>query len=241
MKVTGIDNVALVTGGSGGLGGEIVSALIKEQFKVVINYFQNEPSIPTINFSYPGQILKIKADISSYLDVQQMVDSISKLFGKVDLIINNAGITRDSILIKQKEEDWDLVIDINLKGTFNIIKAFAPLMERGGHIINISSYSGIKGKAGQSAYSASKAGIIALTKVAALELSEYNIKVNAIIPGYLPIGMGARAKMAIEDARNLSILKRLSDPREVINFILFLIKTENITGQIFCIESRIVY
>ncbi|MCX7914401.1 MAG: SDR family NAD(P)-dependent oxidoreductase, partial [Thermodesulfovibrionales bacterium] len=222
MKLRGIDNVALVTGGSGGLGREIVTALAKNHFKVILNYFKNEPLVSLKDLSLHEEIIKVKADLRQYDQVQKMADLAEKLFRKVDLIINNAGVTKDSILLKLTEEDWDLVLDTNLKGTFNIIKAFIPLMEGGGHIINISSYSGVKGKRGQAAYSASKAAIIALTKVAALELARYDIKVNAIIPGYLPLGMGAKAQKAMEEAKELSILKRLSDPQEVINFILFL-------------------
>jgi NAD(P)-dependent dehydrogenase (short-subunit alcohol dehydrogenase family) len=113
-------------------------------------------------------------------------------------------------------------------------------MTEGGHIVNISSYSGVKGKEGQAAYSASKAGLLGLTKTAAIELSEYKIKVNAVLPGYLSAGMGISAARALKKAREDSLLNALSDPKEAARFIVYLVSTENITGQIFCLDSRII-
>lgn len=230
--------VCLVTGGSGGLGSVIVSELSSKNFKVILNYFNNLPK--KFCSSNEQHIFPIKADIRDYSDVSVMAQIVSKLFSKVDVIINNAGLTKDALLIKQTEEDWDNVIKTNLKGAFNIIKAFTPLMKNGGHIINISSYSGIKGREGQTAYSASKSALIGLTKSAAIELAEFNIRVNAIVPGYMPVGMGLDANASMENAKKDSILNNLSEPQEVAQFIFYLISTKNITGQLFCLESRIM-
>lgn len=241
MNIETINNVALVTGGSGGLGRVIVSALCKNGFKVILNYLSAGSIAANIKHLSGGQVLPVMADVKEYDDVLKMADLVSRQLSKVDVIINNAGITRDSLLIKQTEDEWDLVINTNLKGTFNIIKAFSPLMKGGGHIINISSYSGIKGKAGQTAYSASKSALIGLTKSAAAELAQYDIKVNAVLPGYMPVGMGYKAKEAMKNAGKESLIGRLSEPQEVSDFILYLIRSKSITGQVFCLESRIVY
>ncbi len=241
MKTESNDNVALITGGTGGLGRGIVSVLCKNQFKVIINHLKKDSDSFNLESPLLEQILRVVADVKKYDRVLEMAELVSRQFSHVDLIVNNAAITKDSLLIKQTVEDWDLVMNTNLKGTFNVIKAFLPLMKEGGHIINISSYSGIKGKEGQAAYSASKAAILGLTKVAAVELAKYNIRVNAIIPGYLPIGMGLKSTTAMDNAKRASLLKGLSNPEEVADFILYLHRTKSITGQIFCLESRIVF
>jgi len=134
------------------------------------------------------------------------------------------------------------VIATNLRGCFNVIKTAAPLLIKsgGGHIVNISSYSGLKGNSGQAAYSASKAAVIGLTHAAAVELSGYNIKVNALLPGYMPTGMGVGSSAALEEARERSILKKLSSPVEAAEFVATLLKTENVTGQVFSLDSRIM-
>ncbi len=235
-----INNAALVTGGSGGLGRSIVFALCRCGFKVILNYLKSDSIVSELSKTLGSQIIPVKADVGKYDDVSKMADLVIKRVGKIDVVINNAGITRDSLLIKQKEEDWDFVVNINLKGAFNTIRACAPLMKDGGHIINISSFSGIKGREGQAAYSASKSALVGLTKTAASELAQHGIRVNAIIPGYMPTNLGRQTKGAMQTALRESLLNRLSDPEEVSNFIIYLIGTKNITGQIFCLESRIV-
>ena len=134
------------------------------------------------------------------------------------------------------------MIRTNLKGCFNVISILAPLMisSGGGHIINISSFSGLKGKAGQAAYSASKAAVLGLTRTTARELSEYNIRVNAVAPGYMPTEMGKNAGKAAEIAKEESILKQLAKTGETAEFILFILKTGNVTGQIFSLDSRVI-
>jgi NAD(P)-dependent dehydrogenase (short-subunit alcohol dehydrogenase family) len=129
---------------------------------------------------------------------------------------------------------------VNVKGAFNVMKACVPLMKNGGHVVNISSYSGLKGKKGQAAYSASKAALLGLTKTAACELAPGNIRVNAVMPGYMPTGMGTAAYDAVEQAKAESLLNCLSDPREMAQFIAWLVTTKTITGQTFVFDSRTV-
>lgn len=234
------NNTALVTGGSGGLGKIIVSALCRSGFRVILNYLTSDLIVKELKSLFGSQIMPFKADISKYSDVLEMTDFAMKNTNKIDVVINNAGITKDALLIKQTEDEWDMVANTNLKGVFNIMRAFVPLMKDGGHIINISSYSGIRGRAGQAAYSASKSALNGLTKAAAAELAKHNIRVNSIVPGYMPTRLGSHTKGAMETAIKESLLGCLSDPEEVSNFIIYLIGTKNITGQIFCLESRIV-
>ncbi|MFA4828425.1 MAG: SDR family NAD(P)-dependent oxidoreductase, partial [Thermodesulfovibrionales bacterium] len=184
----------------------------------------------------------IKADVGDAKQVEEMADAVYRKWGRVDVLINNAGITKDSLMIKLKEAEWDEILRVNLKGCFNTIKMFSHAMINSGrgHIINVSSYSGLKGKEGQAAYSASKAGLIGLTYTAARELAGYNIRVNALLPGYMQTEMGFAAKEAMERAKKESVTGRLSNPAEVAEFVSYLIKTENITGQVFSLDSRII-
>lgn len=230
---------ALITGGGRGLGREIALTLGKRGYAIAINYYKSD--LPALELSKSlGNAIAIKADVGDMNQVKEMKKEIRQRWGRLDALINNAGITKDSLLIKTSQGDWDAVIRTNLKGAFNLIKVFAPLMiEGGGHIINISSYSGLRGKEGQSAYSASKAGLIGLTYTTAKELACYNIKVNAVLPGYMPTEMGKAGERAIEKAKEMSLLGRLSDIGEVSGFISWLIETEGITGQVFCLDSRV--
>lgn len=233
--------VAVVTGSSRGLGKEIALTLGKSGYNVAVNYLASEEDAKKTAGEIGGNTVVIKADVGNLKQVQRMADAVFEKWGKVDALINNAGITRDSLIIKTKEEEWDEVMRINLKGCFNAIRAFSHVMMRsGGHIINISSYSGLKGKEGQAAYSASKAGVLGLTYTAAKELAEYNIKVNALVPGYMQTDMGMGAEKAMADAKKESITGSLSGPKRVAEFVDFILKTNNITGQVFCLESRIV-
>jgi 3-oxoacyl-[acyl-carrier protein] reductase len=171
-----------------------------------------------------------------------MADLIEKEAGRLDVVISNAGITKDALLLRQSEEEWDSIIRTNLKGCFNIIKTMAPLMVKsgGGHIVNISSRSGLKGKAGQVAYSASKAALLGLTYTSAAELAVYNIRVNAVLPGFMTTDMGMKAVRAMTEARGKSMIHRLSDPAEVAAMVVAIVNTGNITGQVFSLDSRIL-
>lgn len=234
--------VALVTGGSRGLGREIASELAENRYSVVVNYLSSSDEADIVVKKIGTDSFAVKADVRDLQQVKKMADQIENRFGRLNVIINNAGITKDNLLLKQSEKEWDETVSTNLKGCFNIIKILSPIMIKsgGGHIINISSYSGIKGKAGQSAYSASKAAIIGFTFSAAHEFAEYNIKVNALLPGYMTTEMGMNAQKAMEEAKENSMLKKLSKPEDVAKFIIYLLKTENITGQVFSLDSRII-
>jgi len=233
--------VALITGASRGLGRQTAITLSANGYSVAVNYASSDEEAEDLIKTIGNNSIALKADVGDSKQVRAMADKIKKEFGRLDVIINNAGITKDNLLLKQTEQEWDSVIRINLRGCFNVIKTLSPLIIQsgGGHILNISSYSGIKGKAGQAAYSASKAAILGLTASAAHELSEYNIRVNAVLPGYMMTEMGAMALKAAENARGESILNKLSQPQEVAEFILYVVKTQNISGQVFSLDSRI--
>ena len=230
------NKVAVITGGTRGLGREIAATFHENAYQVAVSYVRSQKLAVALG----DRMIAVRADVCNAEDVSGMCELVYEKWGRVDVLVNNAGVSGDALLIRQAEADWDEIITTNLKGAFNAIRSFAPLMTEGGHIINISSYSGLKGQAGQAAYSASKAGLLGLTKTAALELAGSNIRVNAVLPGYMPTDMGLSAGEALRRAREESLLNKLSDPREVAGFILYLAGTENITGQIFCLDSRIV-
>ncbi|MBI5635060.1 MAG: SDR family NAD(P)-dependent oxidoreductase [Nitrospirae bacterium] len=234
--------VASITGGARGLGRHISQELLEQEYYVAVNYLNSEEKAEEIIARAGNRAIALKADVGDSAQVRNMIEHIERRFGRLDLLINNAGITKDSLLIRQSEADWDAVIRTNLTGCFNLLRAAAPLMIRsgGGHIINISSYSGIKGKAGQAAYSASKAGLIGLTISAAHELAEHNIRVNAVIPGYMPTEMGATASEAMAQAEEESLLKALSEPSDVARSIVRIAGMDYITGQILSLDSRIL-
>jgi 3-oxoacyl-[acyl-carrier protein] reductase len=190
-----------------------------------------------------SEALVLQADVRDYKDIKAIVDEVIDTWGRIDVLVNNAGITKESLLIKTSEQDFVDVINTNLKGPFNFIRNVGRQMmkQKGGHIINISSYAGIKGKEGLTAYSASKAGLIGLTKTSAKELSRYNVMVNAVLPGYMLTDMGAdSSEKAKEQALKESIAKEYSDPDRVAEFICNLSETKGITGQVFNLDSRII-
>jgi 3-oxoacyl-[acyl-carrier protein] reductase len=234
--------ISLVTGGAGGLGSVIVRKLASEGYEIVLNFRSSLTDAENIKTEIGENCHIIRADVSSLPEVEEMAEYIDNNFGRLDNLINNAGITKDGPLIRYAESDWDLLIDNNLKGCFNCIQMMVPLMKNagGGHIINISSYSGVKGKEGQPAYSAAKAGLIGLGRSLAKELSDQNIRVNTVLPGYMETKMGKEATKAISLAKKESLLNVLSDPDEVAEFIAYLCSTKNVTGQIFSLDSRII-
>lgn len=234
------NKVALITGGAGGLGRELAGAFYESAYRVAVNYHASEEQAREIIAPMGSAAMAVRADVGVYDDVLKMAETIGRQWGRVDVLVNNAGITRDALLIRQREDDWDRIIGVNLKGAFNTVKAFAPLMAGGGHIVNISSCSGMKGKEGQAAYSASKAALLGFTRTAAMELAGQGIKVNAVLPGYMSTQMGASAAGALKKACENSLLHSLSDPKEVARFIVYLSGTENISGQVFCLDSRII-
>lgn len=234
--------VALVTGASRGLGKEISSLLAENGYAVFVNYLSASKEASELVRSIGPEARIIRADVGDAAEVRAMADIIGRESGRLDVVINNAGITKDSLLLKQSEKDWDAIIRTNLKGSFNIIKTMAPLMVKsgGGHIVNISSRSGVSGKAGQTAYSASKAALLGLTCTVAAELAVHNIRVNAVLPGFMTTDMGMKAGKAMDEAREKSMLRRLSDPAEIAAMVLSVVRTQNITGQVFSLDSRML-
>ncbi|MBF0328869.1 MAG: SDR family oxidoreductase [Nitrospirae bacterium] len=234
------EKVVVVSGGTRGLGRSIVLSFLENGCFVAFNYIVSEVSANSITKEFGSKVLAIKCDVRSSAQIGAMAETVVQKWGGADILINNAGIVSDSPLVRQDEKQWDDVISVNLKGAFRMTKAFAPLIRCGGHIINISSYSGIKGQRGQAAYSASKAALIGFTKSLAHELAVGGIMVNAVFPGYMLTDMGASSLVAAEAAKAESLKGTLSDPQEAASFIRFLSGAKNITGQVFSIDSRII-
>jgi len=234
--------VCLITGSSRGLGRSIALAFGKRGHRVVIHYKDKSKDADEVALQIE-ESMTLRADVRDFREVKSLVDNVVKNWGGIDVLVNNAGITKEMLLLRTSEKDFDELINVNLTGPFNFIRAAAPVMAKNSitHIINISSIAGVNGKAGLSAYSASKAGLIGLTKNAALELGEYNIMVNAILPGYMLTDMGmASDHKAREKALNDSLVKEFSNPDNVADFACYLAGTKGITGQVFNLDSRIL-
>jgi 3-oxoacyl-[acyl-carrier protein] reductase len=241
--------VALITGSARGIGKAIALELANHGAKIVINDIlpKNEidKTLEEIRKS-SDQAIGIRADITIFKEVESMVKEILNKFGKIDILVNNAGIIRDSLLIRMKEEDWDAVININLKGTFNCSKTVAKYMMRqksGGKIVNISSVIGLVGNIGQANYAASKAGIIGLTKSIAKELALRNINVNAIAPGFIETDMTKRLSEKVrKDLQQQIPLKRLGTVKDIAKVVYFLVSdnANYITGQVINVDGGMV-
>ena len=239
--------IAIITGASRGIGKAIAFQLSSSGATVVLV----SRNIDELNIvqkqieSLGGKALVKDADVSDFETVNQLVESVIKSMGTVDILINNAGITNDNLIMRMKEDDWDSVININLKSCYNGIKAVTRHMmkNKAGKIINISSVIGQIGNAGQSNYAASKAGIIGLTKSMAKELGSRNITVNAVAPGYITTDMTGELDQNIKDKMLASIpLNRLGSVEDVANLVCFLV-SENaayITGQTFNVDGGMV-
>lgn len=240
--------VVFVTGGTRGIGKAIALKYAENGYNIVINYVSDKTNVDEIKkeFSkYGVESLVVKADVSKAEEVDRAVKQAIDKFGKIDVLVNNAGITRDTLLMRMKEEDFDKVIEINLKGTFLVTKAVTPYMmkKRNGKIINLSSVVGVTGNAGQSNYSASKAGIIGFTKSIAKELASRNIRANAVAPGFIDTDMTSVLSGDIKANINAQIpMKRMGTAREIANVVYFLGNEESsyITGQVINIDGGMV-
>ena len=241
------DKTALVTGGARGIGREIALCLAREGANVVI-WDVNPESAKSTAKDIEALGVKadyVQADVTKYNQVEESVNKILDNFQKLDILVNNAGITKDNLLLRMSEADWDAVINVNLKGTFNCTKAAAKVMlrQRSGKIINIASIIGIIGNFGQANYAASKAGIIALTKTTAKELASRGICVNAVAPGFIQTEMTAKLPADIQQKLLTRIpLNRLGKPEDVAKLCLFLASSESdyITGQVIIIDGGMV-
>lgn len=234
--------VALVTGASRGLGRRIALSLAAAGYAVAVNCRVSHGEAEDVAQEAGGGSIAAVADVGDMGQVEGLANLVRTVFGRLDAVVNNAGIVCDNLLLRQSEKEWDAVIRTNLKGCFNVTRVFAPLLAEsgGGHILNISSYSGLKGKSGQAAYSASKAALLGFTKSAARELSAYRIRVNALLPGYLETAMGEAAAAAMDQARRESVLGMLASADEAAELAVCLLRTDRITGQVFSLDSRIL-
>lgn len=237
--------VALITGGSRGIGRSIAIAMAKAKAKVVINYQGNESAAQdTLNqvLSMGGEGYIVKTDVSLSRDVDEMIREVINKYGRIDILVNNAGITRDNLLLRMKDEEWDKVINTNLTGVFNCVRAASKHMmkQRYGKIINISSVVGLAGNPGQVNYSSAKAGIIGLTKSVARELASRGIMVNAIAPGYITTDMTDEISDSMKEQLKSRIPGgRLGNPEDVANLALFLAGSgsDYITGQVISVDG----
>lgn len=239
------DKVALVTGASRGIGRQIAIHLAQCGAKVIVNYCGSKEAadevVDTIKAG-GGTAESMQCDVSDFVQTQNMTEKITEKYGKVDILVNNAGVTRDNLMIKMSEDDFDLVVTTNLKGAFNTIRHLYRnfIRLKAGKIINISSVSGVMGNAGQANYSASKAGVIGLTKSLARELASRNICVNAIAPGFVETDMTNRLSQSTrENARNMIPLKKFGKPEDIAEMVAFLAseKADYITGQVICVDG----
>ena len=240
--------VVLVTGGSRGIGREVAEVYAENGYDVVINYVSDKTDVEGIKKEFEEKGVKcllVKADVSKAADVDNMVEEAIKQFGKIDVLVNNAGITRDTLLMRMSEADFDKVIEINLKGTYLVTKAVTKYMmkKRRGSIINLASVVGVVGNAGQTNYAASKAGIIGFTKSVAKELASRNIRANAVAPGFIATDMTSVLSDSVKENISTQIpLKRMGTAREVAEVIYFLgsDKSSYITGQVINIDGGMV-
>ena len=236
---------AIITGASRGIGKAIAECFVKEGAKVAFTYLSSEERAKALEAelsSDGGEVVGFRSNAADYEDALKLADDVIERFGSIDVVVNNAGITRDNLLMRMSEEDWDAVMQTNLKSIFNLTKAVQRTMlkQRSGSIINLSSVVGVKGNAGQSNYAASKAGIIGFSKSIALELGSRNIRCNAIAPGFIETEMTEKLdEKVVQDWRNAIPLKRGGSPEDVAQLALFLASDMSayITGQVINVDG----
>jgi 3-oxoacyl-[acyl-carrier protein] reductase len=232
--------VALVTGGSRGIGAAISRELARGGAKVAVNYRAGQEAAEAVASETGG--LAVQADVSSPEEAARLVEEVESELGDVDLLVNNAGVTRDTLIARMSDEDWEVVVDTNLRGTFNTCRAVARKMlrRRAGSIVNLSSVVGLHGNPGQANYAASKAGIIGLTKALARELGSRGVRVNAIAPGYISTEL---TDVLNDEQRGLILgntpLGRLGEPEDVAVAVRFLCSDEAafITGEVLLVDG----
>lgn len=237
--------VALITGATRGIGKQIALTLSKEGYNIALNYRKENEELENLKKEIEENNVKclaVRGDVSNFEEVEEFTKEIVSEFGRIDVLVNNAGITKDMLLMRMKKEDFESVIDVNLVGTFNVTKNVIGYMmkARSGRIVNISSVVGISGNAGQTNYSASKAGIIGFTKSLAKEVASRNINVNAIAPGFIETNMTDVLKEEIKEEIAKSIpLKRMGKAQDVANLVKFLVSDDSsyITGQVINVDG----
>ncbi len=236
---------AIVTGGSVGLGAAIAIGLAKEGANVALNFRKHDTEAKQVAeeiVKMGRKGLVVQADVSNFDDAQKMVQQVVKEFGGLDILVCNAGINWDGVIWKMTEEQWDRVMEVNLKGYFNYIRAATPIFKEQGHgkIVNITSINGLRGKFGQTNYSASKGGIIALTKALAKEMGRSNVNVNAVAPGMIATEMMLKIpEKYMQIAKDETVFGRIGDPEDVSNVVNFLCseKSRHITGGVIKVDG----
>lgn len=236
---------ALITGATRGIGKAIAIKLSKEGYDIAINYRKENEELNNLKKEIEENNVKcefVKGDVSNYEDAERLVKETVQKLGSIDVLVNNAGITKDMLLMRMKKEDFEQVIDTNLVGTFNVTKNVINYMmkARKGNIVNMSSVVGISGNSGQTNYSASKSGIIGFTKSLAKEVASRNIRVNAVAPGFIKTDMTDSLKDDIKDEISKNIpLKRMGTAEDVANVVRFLVSEDSsyITGQVIQVDG----
>lgn len=243
-----MDKVALITGASRGIGREIAISLAQDGYDVVINYNGSlEKALETEKMcrEYGVETYIYQCNVADYTAVENMIKDIVEKFGRIDVLVNNSGITKDGLMLRMSEDNFDSVIDINLKGTFNLIKNVSRVMfkQKSGNIINLTSVVGIVGNAGQANYSASKAGVIGLTKSIAKEFVSFNVRCNAVAPGFIESDMTDKIPEKEKEKILSSIpMKKMGTPKDIANVVSFLAneKSKYITGQVINVDGGMV-
>jgi 3-oxoacyl-[acyl-carrier protein] reductase len=235
----------LVTGGSRGIGAAIAQSFAEQGASIALNYAGSQKAAEEIREKILSMGIECKiyqADVSDYVQVENMIKSVEEDFSGIDILVNNAGVTKDTLFMRMKEEDWDKVIDINLKGVYNCSKSVirGMIKRKSGKIINITSVVALSGNIGQANYAASKAGVIGFTKSLAQELGSRNIQVNSVAPGYIETSMTESIPQTIKDELIKKIPSgRIGNPEDVANTVLFLAsgKADYITGQVVSVNG----
>ncbi len=243
-----MNKVALVTGASRGIGRAVATKLAQDGFDVVVNYNGSEAAAQEVVeqcISHGVKAVAMQCNVSDFTAVANMVEQVMNEFGKIDVLVNNSGITRDNLLLRMSEDDFDQVIDVNLKGCFNTVKHISKIMmkQRSGNIINLSSVIGLIGNVGQTNYAASKGGVIALTKSISKELASRNIRANAIAPGFIQTSMTDELSDGIKESILKNIpLAEFGQVEDVANCVSFLASDASryITGQVIHVDGGMV-
>ena len=238
------EKIALVTGASRGIGKEIAMELAERGATVIVNYSGSEEKAQQTVSEIKkngGEAVAVKCDVADFAACEKLAKDVIGRYGRLDILVNNAGITRDGLIMKMSEQDFDSVMDTNLKGTYNMIRHFSRwfLKQKSGRIINIASVSGVIGNAGQANYSASKAGVIGLTRAVARELSGRGICINAVAPGFIDTDMTRQmsedSKKGIEAMIPMGHMGRPEDVARLVGFLAD--EAEYITGQVICVDG----